>query len=569
MMKNILALSLFLMLSVIVVLGITGCIKHPQGEVSVQTQTSQVAENRAEAIYFILIDRFYNAQGRDLDVDLSDPAGWHGGDLEGIRQKLPYLHDLGVTKIWISPMFTAASQKFFGNAAFHGYWTYDLGSIDKHFGNETDFKNLAQDAEALGIEIVLDFVVNHVGYGSPLVEEKPDWFHPALTIEDWNDPMQLTEREVHGLPDLNQDNPEVYDYLMKSARKWLSFPNIAGYRLDAVKHVGLKFWSEFNAKLQEDNPDVMLLGEYFDGDPRKVDEIQKVGKFTHMFDFPLTFALRDVFCEHKSVANLASVVTNDRQYSDANRMVTFLDNHDMPRLISHCQGDTAAMARALRVMLAWRGIPSLYYGTEIPLAGAQEPENRGDMRFENAEFYRLIAQSLQMRSQYPVLSRGKTATLAYEPGFAVIGRELDKQQALILVSQADAAIEYALPAGNWIEPERDHRVVSGKISVQPDSVQILVRNDAPASIVTGGTRTVTFKVPDDSYRVTGSGVELGQWNPERAPKPVDGKIVLELPAQTVFVYKPIQIHADQSVTWAEGDNRELFTDGDPQIEIKE
>ena len=563
-MKNPLSLFILLIFFACTALFATACVKKTAPEPPEAPVAAQDAP-RAEAIYFILLDRFYDGGGDNPDQDLADPAGWHGGDLAGVRAKLPWLHDLGVTRIWLSPVFTAASQKFFGNAAFHGYWTYDLGSIDKHFGTEEDLRALATDAEKYGIRVVLDLVVNHVGYGSPLVEQKPDWFHPALTIEDWNDPVQLVEREVHGLPDLNQDNPEVYSYIMAAARKWLDLPNIAGYRLDAVKHVGLDFWTKFNSALQSEHPGIMMLGEYFDGDPRKVDEIQKQGRFTHMFDFPLAFALRDVFCEHKSVANLASVITNDRQYDDANRMVTFLDNHDMPRYISLCQGDGDAMARALRVMLAWRGVPSLYYGTEVPLAGAQEPDNRADMRFTDAKYYDLIAKALQIRSKYPVLASGKTATLAYEPGFAVFARELDTQQALIIVSQG-VQTEYELPMGPWTDPT-DGTTRSGKIAVSPDSVQVLVRDKVSESILLGGTRTVTFRVPGNDYVVTGSGPELGQWNPMKAPRAVNGEIRIELPSQTVFVYKPVRIGEDGSVTWADGDNREIFTNRDWTVDV--
>ena len=527
------------------------------------------ASPKAEAIYFILIDRFFNAQtDNDFDNDLSDPAGWHGGDIEGIRQKLPYLHEMGITKIWLSPVFTAASQKFFGNAAFHGYWTYDLNSIDKHFGTESDLQKLAEDAKKYDIEIVLDFVVNHVGYGSKLVEEKPDWFHPAKTIEDWNDLKQLTEREVHGLPDLNQDNPEVYQYIMDASQKWLNLPNIAGYRLDAVKHVGLDFWTKFNTTLRSEHPNMMLLGEYFDGDPKKVDEIQKKGKFTHLFDFPLAFALRDVYCENRSLAALVSVVANDRQYENPNQMVTFIDNHDMPRFISLCKNNTNDMSLALKVFLAWRGVPNLYYGTESPLAGEKEPDNRADMNFDQPRFYSLIQHALQMRSKYPVLATGKTAVLEYRPNFAVLGRELNHQQAIIILSRGNQSQSYQLPAGTWLDIDSQQQV-SNLIEAEPNQVRILVKNHADTSILNQESRKVTFRVPDDgkTYAITGSCPELGQWNPQDAPK-TNGKtpITLTLPPQTVIVYKPVWFEGD-TVHWADGDNRELFTEKDSDITV--
>lgn len=542
----------------------------PESQPASDTEASSTegASPNAEAIYFILIDRFFNARAEnDYDVDMSDPAGWHGGDLEGIRQKLPYLQKLGITKIWISPMYTTAAQKFFGNAAFHAYWTYDLNTVDKHFGSEQDIENLAISARQYGISLILDFVVNHVGYGSELVEKKPDWFHPALTIEDWNDEKQLVERQVHGLPDLNQDNPEVYQYIMNAAKKWVRLPNIAGYRLDAVKHVGMDFWKSFNNTLRGMDRTMMLLGEYFDGDPAKVDDIQKRGHFTHMFDFPLTFALRDVYCDNRSLANLASVIANDRQYSAPNHMVTFLDNHDMPRFISICKNDKTKMAQALRVLLAWRGIPSLYYGTEYPLAGDKEPDNRADMNFNNPAFYSLIQRGLRLRSQWGVLATGKTAVLDYKPGFVAIGRENDYQQAILLIT-THANSQFTLPSGDWNDSE-SASTYRGQIQLSANSVKILLRNKKD-TILKNEKRNITFNVPNDgnTYIITGSIPELGSWNPYKAPK-TTGKqpLTLSLPSQTVIVYKPVKLKNNNEIEWANGDNRELFTERKQSISV--
>ncbi len=522
--------------------------------------------NASEAIYFIMVDRFFNAQnGANPQIDTSDPAGWHGGNLKGIREKLPYLRDLGVTQIWLSPIFTAAHEKFFGNAAFHGYWTYDLSTIDPYFGSEEDLKALAVEAEKQHIGIILDFVVNHVGYGSPLVAERPTWFHPALTIEDWNDPVQLTDREVHGLPDLDQSNPEVYDYLLSSAEKWLALPNITGYRLDAVKHVRLDFWSKFNKALLDQKKGMILLGEYYEGDPRKVDEVQKKGQFTHLFDFPLAFALRDVFCDHKPLDYLANILPNDLLYSDPTHMVTFIDNHDMPRFISACHGDMAAMRRAIEVMTSLRGVPSFYYGTEVPLDGAQEPDNRSDMKFGSSSLSDLVRSALQRRAAYPVLREGKTGTLHYEPDFLVIGRDHGAQQALLFINEAGALKSYKLPEGQWFDAD-SREAVKGSITISPKSTRVLIQNGAKSRLITNDKREITINVPSNAnYIVVGSSPELGQWNPDRAPRPTNGSLKLSLPAQSVMAYKLIRVNADGSYTWQDGGNRVIYTESSNSI----
>ena len=522
-----------------------------------------------KAIYFVIIDRFFNAQNDgNLNTNVKDPNAWHGGDLEGIRQKLPYLKELGITDIWLSPTFYAAEENFFGHAAFHGYWTYDLSKIDPHFGTERDLIALAQDAQKYGISMILDFVVNHVGYGSPLVEEKPDWFHPALTIEDWNDPRQLVERQVHGLPDLDQDNPEVYQYLMNSAQKWLDIPNISGLRLDAVKHVGIDFWNKFNQTLQKKHPNIMLLGEYFDGDPKKVDDIQRQGSFTHLFDFPLAFALRDVYCDNKSLANLASTISNDRLYTSPNQMVTFIDNHDMPRFISLCKGNLSSMQNALKVLLSWRGIPSVYYGTEIPLAGAKEPDNRADMVFDNQAFYTFIRDALKLRDEHPVLASGKTNVLYYEKDFAVFYRNSEDadENALIVLSQSKKSKSYTLPPGKWLSNE-EHTHREGEIDVAPKSVSIFFKkgrqplDDAPVSL--------SFDIPDDglTYAVTGSIAELGNWNPEKAPRSKGGSISIDVPKYSVVLYKLVKVR-DSQYQWSKKANSEVFVDKSKSIKAE-
>lgn len=382
--------------------------------------------------------------------------------------------------------------------------------------------------------------------------------------------MQLTDRQVHGLPDLNQDNPAVYDYLLGAAQKWLAIPNVTGYRLDAVKHVKLDFWKKFNATLADNHPNRMLLGEYFDGDPRKVDEVHKNGRFTHLFDFPLAFALRDVFCGHSTLDYLANILPNDRLYADPQKMVTFIDNHDMPRFISTCGGDLDAMRRAINVMMALRGVPSVYYGSEVPLEGAKEPYNRADMVFEHAQLFDDIKQALARRTAYPVLRFGKTGTIHFEPDFLVIGRDHDAQKALILISEAASAKNYVLPDGNWFDA--DTKVsLSGTIDVAPKSVRVLVTNDATVKkdLITNTTRNVTFRFPNDgfNYALVGSSPELGQWNPARAPRPQNGTLSLALPSQSVIAYKPVRIAPDGAIIWPDGPNNAVFTEKDHSVDV--
>lgn len=549
--------------------SLSGALAPPEAEAPAAGASP---EKRPEAIYFVLIDRFFNAgnQGKS-HVAPGDPEGWHGGDLRGVARHLGYLHDMGFTQIWLSPIFEAAHEKFFSHGAFHGYWTYDLNAIDPYFGTEEDLRELSKRAQGYGMGIVLDFVVNHVGYGSPLVESKPEWFHPAETIGDWNDENQLVNRQVHGLPDLNQGHPEVREYIEHAAQKWLSFPNIIGLRLDAVKHVSIDFWHQFNTFLKKRHPGVMLLGEYFDGDPKKVDDVQKRGGFTHLFDFPFAFAVRDIFCEKKSLAHLASVVSNDQFYSHPNQMVTFIDNHDMPRFYSFCGNRRKAMELGLKTLLAWRGIPSIYYGTEVPLSGNREPDNRADMSFTDLKYQKVIKAGLEQRRAYPVLARGSTSVYEYTPTLAVFGRDYGNQHALVILSRPNRQNALELPAGEWRDIETQ-AVYSGRVEdgwIRAEGLTVLVQDGASIPLSDRKMRRVTFRFPEDlhEYMIAGSVSQLGQWDPDKAPKTEGREISIEVPSQTVILYKPVRIEGGKK-KWAQGDNRELFVkDGDLAVDV--
>ena len=188
----------------------------------------------------------------------------------------------------------------------------------------------------------------------------------------------------------------------------------------------------------------------------------------------------------------------------------------MPIFISLCKGNLSSMQNALKVLLSWRGIPSVYYGTEIPLAGAKEPDNRADMVFDNQAFYTFIRDALKLRDEHPVLASGKTNVLYYEKDFAVFYRNSEDadENALIVLSQSKKSKSYTLPPGKWLSNE-DHTHREGEIDVAPKSVSIFFKkgrqplDDAPVSL--------SFDIPDDglTYAVTGSIAELGNWNPEK------------------------------------------------------
>lgn len=174
------------------------------------------------SIYFVMIDRFADGdRSNDQGVELNDPQAFHGGDLAGVLSRLDWLQRLGVDTVWLSPVFRARTEKWHGYGAFHGYWTWDHAALEPKFGDEATLGKLAKALHDREMKLVLDVVLNHVGPDAPLLTQKPEWFHHNGGIQDWNDPVQLTTFDVHGLPDLATERKDVFEYLTSSSRRWL------------------------------------------------------------------------------------------------------------------------------------------------------------------------------------------------------------------------------------------------------------------------------------------------------------------------------------------------------------
>lgn len=281
-----------------------------------------------------------------------------------------------------------------------------------------------------------------------------------------------------------------------------------GFRLDAVKHLPLEFWAKFNGSF-----DLMLLGELLDGDPSLVARTWKEGRFTSMFDFPLGFAIADVFCRGESPAKLAAVLTNDRRYPDASALVTLVDNHDLPRILSQCGGDVEKVKQALAFLLSMRGTPSIIWGTEVGFDGAKEPDNRRSMRFVEHPLREHIAKWMKLRADSAALRDGVAVPV-----------EVTKDRVVIARVAADGT-------------SMKVKIEAGKVTLEAS---------APIRVVTQ-RRRVTFS---GTGSIVGSGAELGDWDRKKA-KPLP--LSVELPLNGVFEFKRI-INGE----WEAGPNRLLF-----------
>ncbi|WP_078382809.1 alpha-amylase family glycosyl hydrolase [Sutcliffiella halmapala] len=390
-----------------------------------------------EIIYFIMIDRFNNGDtSNDYDVDRDDPKAYHGGDFRGIIDKLDYIKDMGFTALWLTPIVQNEEK------GYHGYWTEDFYNVEEHFGTLEEFKELVEEAHKRDMKIIVDLVVNHTGYQHAWLEEKDkeDWFHPNKDIRDWNDQEQVENGWIFGLPDLNQENPEVRSYLLDMAKWWIEETNIDGYRLDTVKHVPKDFWTEFSQEMKTVKEDFFLIGEVWNDDPRYVAGYQETG-IDSFVDFPLYNELTRVFsAPNQSLSRLDTVWAHNQNFYDNPYVLgTFLDNHDVERFtraaIKKKQYPPARLKLALAYMYTTPGIPIIYYGTEIALDGGADPDNRRDMNFRaDKEIIDYISKLAELRKNMPSLTHGTIEMLYEEGGMAIIKREYEEETTIIAIN---------------------------------------------------------------------------------------------------------------------------------------
>ncbi len=371
-----------------------------------------------DAMYLLMPDRFANgdttndspAQSPGLH-DRTKGRYYHGGDLAGLRAKLPYLKALGITAVWMNPLYDNNNglnrREMYNNQPitdYHGYGATDMYAVDEHLGDMANFKSLVDDAHAVGIKIILDMVANHTGPYHPWATEAPTptWFHgttaahPNNTWQTWTlaDPYAtpaMRQATLDGwfidiLPDLNQDDPDVARYIIQNTLWWVGMSGMDGIRQDTWPYVPRTFWRDWMRAIKREYPALRVVGEVFDGDPSMISffsggKAQWDGldtKVDALFDFPLYYAIRSAFGRGRNVRDVAQALSRDHLYPDPNSLVTFLGLHDVDRFMNEPGATTAGLKLAYTFMITARGTPLVYYGDEIALPGGSDPDNRRD-----------------------------------------------------------------------------------------------------------------------------------------------------------------------------------------------
>lgn len=448
--------------------------------------------SRDDVMYLIMPDRFADGDpsndqpaGSSGVYDRSKPMAYHGGDLRGIRQHLGYLHDLGVTTLWLTPVWKNTDSDY------HGYHAVDFYAIDEHMGSLAEYQGLVSDAHKLGMKVLMDFVANHTGPRHPWVDDPPTptWLHgspahhldPAYSFAGLVDPHASPRQYratlegwfVGKLPDLNPDDPQLGLYLAQNALWWAETAQLDGFRIDTFPYSSRQFWSGWSERLRAVYPHLDSVGEvadsdstitsFFQGGRKQFDGVD-TGLAT-VFDFPLYEALRDVVIKGQPMDKIITVLEHDSLYPDPEMLVTFLGNHDKPRFLSEQGSSVAKLKAATALLLTMRGVPQIYSGDEIGMTGGDDPDNRRDFpggfpgdpanaftaagrTAEQQDVFSHVQALLVLRKAHPALRAGRQWHIGWDATYYAFLRELPEEKLFVIYNNAANARELTVPFGD-------------------------------------------------------------------------------------------------------------------------
>lgn len=467
------------------------------GEVLTRSADLTREDKQTQIMYFALIDRF-----KDGDVtndhplnrpDVNHKVDFWGGDLTGIKQEIDnnYFKNLGVNTLWISPVnqnpldpwgyYAPMKTKFSG---YHGYWPISSSNVDFRFGTNNELKNLVADAHKNNINVLLDYVAHHVHIEHPFYKEHPEWTTPlhlpdgTLNTERWNDHRLTTWFDTF-LPTLDLSNRKVVDMMTDSAMFWIKNFNLDGFRHDATKHITDQFWRELTLKIKKYNHGTSLyqIGETY-GSPELISSYLTTGMLDGQFDFNVYDIANTTFAGVGG-SNLQQVNTilnaSLYTYGSHNLMGNISGNHDKPRFMAYASGDlkfgedskVAGWMRNIGITdstaydklflmhtfnMTIPGIPVIFYGDEIGLTGANDPDCRRMMVFDGwnnreKKLWNEVSTLTHLRAEHPVLVYGDLINIQNSAHSWIYARKYFGQTAIIIINNSSKSkhLETELP----------------------------------------------------------------------------------------------------------------------------
>lgn len=472
-----------------------------------------------DVLYLIMPDRFANGNPendvvdgmREKKIDRADSFARHGGDIQGISNHLDYIADLGVTAIWLNP----TQENDMESGSYHGYAITDYYQIDRRFGSNEDFCALVEKAHEKNLKVVMDMIFNHCGSENYLFKDKPskDWFNyrsnyvqtsfKTASVMDIHASAYEKKIATDGwftsvMPDFNQRNRHVARYLIQSSIWWIEYAGINGIRQDTHPYADFDFMSQWCKEVLDEYPYFNIVGETWLNSNVLVSYWQKDSKLAAplnsnlptVMDFPLQALINQAFDEETGewgggLYKLYDYQTQDLVYANPMNLLTFLDNHDTSRF-----AQTDEMAKNLKrykqamvFLLTTRGIPQIYYGTEILMTG-DKGKGDGDLRkdfpggwqgdtrncfakngrtaLEN-EAFEFTRQLLNWRKGNQVIGKGSLKHYSIQNGVYVYQREFNGKSVVIIMNGTDDSKElYLAPYQEILPRENALDVLTGK-----------------------------------------------------------------------------------------------------------
>lgn len=364
-----------------------------------------------DVMYLITPDRFVNGDPSNDNVagmrekaNRSFKGGRHGGDIQGLINSLDYLADLGLTAIWVNPVLENDMEEY----SYHGYSTTDFYKVDPRFGTNEDYRKMSQMAKTKGIKLIMDMIVNHCGSFHWWMNDKPtaDWInepepgqytqtiHKKTTIQDPyvsnHDYRYMVDGWfVQTMPDLNQRNELMANYLIQNSIWWVEYADLGGIRMDTYPYADKGFLTDWSCAIMNEYPDFNIVGEEWFGNPAIIAYWQQ-GKMSpdgyqsclpSLMDFPLQEQLgNSLRTSASSWMPAYEMLAMDFLYPDPDNLVIFPDNHDMDRFYTQVGEDLGRFKLGITHVLTMRGIPQLYYGTETLMSNTGYPGDHGIIR---------------------------------------------------------------------------------------------------------------------------------------------------------------------------------------------
>lgn len=506
-----------------------------------------------DALYLIMPDRFADGNPKNnneaegllnpVKVDRGNPNGRHGGDIKGIIDHLDYIQQLGVTAIWLTPVL----ENDMPGGSYHGYATTDYYKVDPRFGTNEEYRQLVDECHKRGIKVVMDMIFNHCGLCHPWLEDLPskDWLNSPIdmaelkanTVDSTGGAFKMpkgykqtnfrlnTNHDPYGsrydlgmtvdawftlsMPDLNQRNPHLMTYLIQNSIWWIETTKINGIRMDTYPYADMAAMARWNEAVFNEYPNFNIVGESWLHSEASIAYMQSGNKLNPMdtklktvMDFPFLNLSRQAFSEKtmpwgEGLNRLFDHLALDFLYPDPENLLIFLDNHDTDRFLLEMPDNLSQWKQAQTFLLTSRGIPQIYYGTELLMNGTKKVSDglirldmpggfAGDKTDEftregrtaiQNEAFDFMSKLLNWRKGNEAVAHGTTLHFMPDNGLYVYRRKAEGKKVIVIMNGSDEeanGVDMSRYSEIMKPGDRLNDVISGK------QVEIKAKMDFPA-----------------------------------------------------------------------------------------